>query len=143
VFPVRYELNFYIVFRRNSVLKGLISLITSHITTSWSPKLPHQLVFPTKILYAFITAATTAICDGYQMSRSNGQNSGLTSGWSRVRMSDRKLAMLTGLRGSLRPLQTNSRIVLKLGHDRFLPNPFQLIIHQSSTKTQSDTLTER
>jgi hypothetical protein len=26
MFPVRYELNFYIVFRRNSVFKGLISI---------------------------------------------------------------------------------------------------------------------
>jgi hypothetical protein len=32
VFPVRYELNIYISFRRNSVLKGLIKNIKSRLS---------------------------------------------------------------------------------------------------------------
>jgi hypothetical protein len=44
MFPVRYELNFYILFRRNSVFKGLIreykswpSHVSATMTLSYSP----------------------------------------------------------------------------------------------------------
>jgi hypothetical protein len=40
--------------------------------------------------------------------------------------------MLTEVRGFLQSLQTNAGIVPRLGHNRFLPNPFQFIIHDSS-----------
>jgi hypothetical protein len=40
--------------------------------------------------------------------------------------------MYEDFRGFLQPLQANAEIICRLGHDRFLPNPFQFVIHQSS-----------
>jgi hypothetical protein len=37
-------------------------------------------------------------------------------------------------------LQTNAGIVTRLGHDRFLPNPFQFIIHLSPSHPTLNTI---
>jgi hypothetical protein len=43
-------------------------------------------------------------------------------------------------RGYFHSLWENARIVPELGHDRFLRNPFQSIIHQSSNHSKSHTV---
>jgi hypothetical protein len=39
MFPVRYELNSYILFRRNSVFKGLIGSFGNQDSDNWRPNL--------------------------------------------------------------------------------------------------------
>jgi hypothetical protein len=47
-----------------------------------------------------------------------------------VRISSRTTVILVGVFGSFpQSLQTNSRIIPRLGHDRFLPNAFHFTIH--------------
>jgi hypothetical protein len=52
VFPVRYELNFYIVFRRNSVFKGLSK---------------HKRKSVRMYIYAFMVYVTTLVSSPYNV----------------------------------------------------------------------------
>jgi hypothetical protein len=66
VFPVRYELDFYILLRRNSVFKGLIKYINNFtINTTFSPSRFFKQPIPQKLEIhsnntTTITTTTTA-----------------------------------------------------------------------------------
>jgi hypothetical protein len=50
MFPVRYELDFYILFRRNSAFKGLIAVDTIYTTFFNTLKLR---ILPTQCIFVF------------------------------------------------------------------------------------------
>jgi hypothetical protein len=89
----------------------------------------HWLSYPAHLIYHL----GGLISDTHRTSLSSGKYSCFVYGRSRAQVSARRPANLTeGFRGFRQSPGEGRVSTLKIGHDRFLPNPFQFIIHLSS-----------